>query len=146
MILFFSLRKRHFVLSVIQLSTRQVDKNSKDAGLLQEVTEKMVKGFIRLARFRLRLKILHKTNLTFWLIIQYWLINPCYNNWSFCDNNSHTRARWGIANPDEFWTAEEVSVYQHIPQSTFYKIAQAKVLPGFKVGIHWRFRRDTIIN
>jgi len=32
-----------------------------------------------------------------------------------------------------------------IPQSTIYKLAQDKVLPGFKVGKHWRFRRETIL-
>lgn len=46
---------------------------------------------------------------------------------------------------DEFWTAEEVSTYLRIPQSTIYKLAQDKVLPGFKVGKHWRFRREAII-
>lgn len=46
---------------------------------------------------------------------------------------------------DEFWTAEEVSNYLRIPQSTIYKLAQDKVLPGFKVGKHWRFRRETIL-
>jgi excisionase family DNA binding protein len=51
-----------------------------------------------------------------------------------------------MAGMDEFWTAEEVSNYLRIPQSTIYKLAQDKVLPGFKVGKHWRFRRDTIIN
>jgi len=51
-----------------------------------------------------------------------------------------------MADTDEFWTAEEVSVYLRIPQSTIYKLAQDSVLPGFKVGKHWRFRRDTIIN
>jgi len=51
-----------------------------------------------------------------------------------------------MAETDEFWTAEEVSNYLRIPQSTIYKLAQDKVLPGFKVGKHWRFRRDTIIN
>lgn len=44
----------------------------------------------------------------------------------------------------EFWTAEEVSKYLRIPQSTVYKLAQDKVLPGFKVGKHWRFRESTI--
>lgn len=44
----------------------------------------------------------------------------------------------------EFWTAEEVSKYLRIPQSTVYKLAQDKVIPGFKVGKHWRFR-ETII-
>ena len=44
----------------------------------------------------------------------------------------------------EFWTAEEVSKYLRIPQSTIYKLVQDKRLPGFKVGKHWRFRKDTI--
>lgn len=46
---------------------------------------------------------------------------------------------------DEFWTAEEVSTYLRIPLSTIYKLAQDKILPGFKVGKHWRFRRKTIL-
>jgi excisionase family DNA binding protein len=51
-----------------------------------------------------------------------------------------------MADTDEFWTAEEVSNYLRIPQSTIYKLAQDKVLPGFKVGKHWRFRRETILD
>ncbi len=50
-----------------------------------------------------------------------------------------------MANMEEFWTAEEVSSYLRIPLSTIYKLAQDKVLPGFKVGKHWRFRRETIL-
>ena len=50
-----------------------------------------------------------------------------------------------MAETDEFWTAEEVSNYLRIPQSTIYKLAQEKMLPGFKVGKHWRFRRATIL-
>ncbi|RJQ39906.1 MAG: DNA-binding protein [Anaerolineaceae bacterium] len=50
-----------------------------------------------------------------------------------------------MAETDEFWTAEEVSSYLRIPQSTIYKLAQDKVLPGFKVGKHWRFRRDAVL-
>ena len=46
---------------------------------------------------------------------------------------------------DEFWTAEEVSTYLRIPLSTIYKLAQDKILPGFKVGKHWRFRQKTIL-
>jgi excisionase family DNA binding protein len=46
---------------------------------------------------------------------------------------------------DEFWTAEEVAQYLRLPQSTVYKLAQDKVLPGFKVGKHWRFRRESIM-
>ena len=45
---------------------------------------------------------------------------------------------------NEFWTAEEVSAYLRIPLSTIYKLAQDKVLPGFKVGKHWRFRGESI--
>jgi excisionase family DNA binding protein len=51
-----------------------------------------------------------------------------------------------MAEMDEFWTAEEVSEYLRIPLSTIYKLAQDKVLPGFKVGEHWRFRRATILD
>ena len=50
-----------------------------------------------------------------------------------------------MAETDEFWTAEEVSNYLRIPQSTIYKLAQDKVLPGFKVGKHWRFRIETVL-
>ncbi len=50
-----------------------------------------------------------------------------------------------MAEMDEFWTAEEVSAYLRIPQSTIYKLAQDKVLPGFKVGKHWRFRIETVL-
>ena len=45
----------------------------------------------------------------------------------------------------DFWTAEEVAVYLRLPQSTVYKLAQDKILPGFKVGKHWRFRRDAVL-
>jgi excisionase family DNA binding protein len=45
----------------------------------------------------------------------------------------------------DFWTAEEVAAYLRLPQSTVYKLAQDKVLPGFKVGKHWRFRRVAIL-
>lgn len=50
-----------------------------------------------------------------------------------------------MADMEEFWTAEEVSSYLRIPLSTIYKLAPDKVLPGFKVGKHWRFRRETIL-
>ena len=45
----------------------------------------------------------------------------------------------------DFWTVEEVAVYLRLPQSTVYKLAQDRVLPGFKVGKHWRFRREAIL-
>jgi len=44
----------------------------------------------------------------------------------------------------EFLTAEEVAVYLRLPLSTVYKLVQDKRLPGFKVGKHWRFRKDSI--
>lgn len=42
----------------------------------------------------------------------------------------------------EFLTAEEVADYLRLPLSTVYKLVQDKRLPGFKVGKHWRFRRE----
>jgi excisionase family DNA binding protein len=47
---------------------------------------------------------------------------------------------------EEFWTAEEVAQYLRLPQSTVYKLAQDNVLPGFKVGKHWRFRQEAILD
>ena len=49
-----------------------------------------------------------------------------------------------MVEPGDFWTAEEVAIYLRLPQSTVYKLAQDKILPGFKVGKHWRFRREVI--
>jgi len=42
----------------------------------------------------------------------------------------------------EFLTADEVAEYLRLPLSTVYKLVQDKRLPGFKVGKHWRFRRE----
>ncbi len=42
----------------------------------------------------------------------------------------------------EFLTAEEVAEFLRLPLSTVYKLVQDKKLPGFKVGKHWRFRRE----
>lgn len=50
-----------------------------------------------------------------------------------------------MAEVGDFWTAEEVATYLRLPQSTVYKLAQDKVLPGFKVGKHWRFRREAVM-
>lgn len=44
----------------------------------------------------------------------------------------------------EFLTAEEVAEYLRLPLSTVYKLVQDKRLPGFKVGKHWRFRKESI--
>lgn len=43
----------------------------------------------------------------------------------------------------ELMTAEEVSEYLRLPLSTVYKLVQDKKIPGFKVGKHWRFRKET---
>jgi len=50
-----------------------------------------------------------------------------------------------MADIEEFWTAAEVAVYLRLPQSTVYKLAQDNILPGFKVGKHWRFRHEAIL-
>ena len=44
----------------------------------------------------------------------------------------------------EFLTVEEVAEYLRLPLSTVYKFAQGKLVPGFKLGKHWRFRKETI--
>jgi excisionase family DNA binding protein len=43
-----------------------------------------------------------------------------------------------------FLTAEEVSQYLRIPVSTVYKLVQDSVLPAFRVGKHWRFRKTAL--
>ena len=42
----------------------------------------------------------------------------------------------------EFLTAEEVAEYLRLPLSIVYKLIPDKCLQGFKVGKHWRFRRE----
>lgn len=44
----------------------------------------------------------------------------------------------------EFLTADEVAEYLRLPLSTVYKLAQDNVIPGFKVGKHWRFKSVSI--
>lgn len=44
----------------------------------------------------------------------------------------------------EFLTASEVATRLRLPLSTVYKLVRGKVLPGFKVGKHWRFRAESI--
>jgi len=46
----------------------------------------------------------------------------------------------------ELLTAEEVAQHLRLPLSTVYKLVQDKTIPGFKIGKHWRFRKDTIEN
>ena len=46
----------------------------------------------------------------------------------------------------DLMTANEVSEYLRIPISTVYKLVQEGKIPGFKVGRHWRFRREVFQN
>lgn len=48
-----------------------------------------------------------------------------------------------MAEINEFLTADEVAAFLRLPRSTVYKLAQDKIIPGFKIGKHWRFRKDT---
>ncbi|TET32848.1 MAG: DNA-binding protein [Planctomycetota bacterium] len=41
-------------------------------------------------------------------------------------------------------TIEELADYLKISKSTLYKLAQNGVLPGIKVGRHWRFHKDAV--
>ena len=45
---------------------------------------------------------------------------------------------------EEFLTASEVATRLRLPLSTVYKLVSGNVLPGFKVGKHWRFRAESI--
>jgi len=42
------------------------------------------------------------------------------------------------------FTIEDLADYLKISKSTLYKLAQNGVLPGIKVGRHWRFHRDAV--
>jgi len=43
-----------------------------------------------------------------------------------------------------FLTAREVATLLRIPLSTVYKLTQDQLLPAFKVGKHWRYRKESI--
>lgn len=49
------------------------------------------------------------------------------------------------ADSDEILTIEELSEYLKVSKSTLYKLAQEGILPGAKVGKHWRFHKDTVV-
>ena len=49
-----------------------------------------------------------------------------------------------MAIESEFLTAEEVADYLRIPLSTVYKLTQDQKLPAFKVGKHWRYKKQSI--
>lgn len=45
---------------------------------------------------------------------------------------------------DEILTAKEVSKYLKIPLSTLHWLARTKSIPAFKVGRHWRFKKEKL--
>jgi excisionase family DNA binding protein len=45
---------------------------------------------------------------------------------------------------DAVLTIDDLVIYLKLPKSTAYKLAQEGVIPGQKVGRHWRFHRETI--
>jgi excisionase family DNA binding protein len=46
----------------------------------------------------------------------------------------------------EIMTIHEVADFLRIPVSSVYKLAQAGKIPAQKVGRHWRFHRQTLVN
>ncbi|PIU39943.1 MAG: DNA-binding protein, partial [Candidatus Omnitrophica bacterium CG07_land_8_20_14_0_80_50_8] len=45
---------------------------------------------------------------------------------------------------DGVFTVQELAKYLRMKPLTIYKHASSGKLPGFKVGSHWRFKRQTI--
>jgi excisionase family DNA binding protein len=45
---------------------------------------------------------------------------------------------------DDIWTIVEVANYLRLNPQTVYRLTQQGQLPGFKVGRHWRFKREHI--
>jgi excisionase family DNA binding protein len=46
----------------------------------------------------------------------------------------------------EILTVDEAAELLRIPRSTVYKLAQLGKIPAQKVGRHWRFHRDTVVD
>jgi len=49
-----------------------------------------------------------------------------------------------VTEDNEFLTADEVATFLRIPLSTVYKLTQDHKLPAFKVGKHWRYKKQSI--
>jgi excisionase family DNA binding protein len=47
---------------------------------------------------------------------------------------------------DEFLTVEQAADLLRIPHSTVYKLAELGKMPAQKVGRHWRFHRNTLVD
>ena len=45
---------------------------------------------------------------------------------------------------DQVLTIQELSEYLKVPVSTLYKLVRKGSIPSFKVGKHWRFRKEAI--
>ncbi len=48
--------------------------------------------------------------------------------------------------PPEIMTIEDVAEFLRLPLSSAYKLAHAGKIPGQKVGRHWRFHRQTLVD
>ena len=49
-------------------------------------------------------------------------------------------------NDSQILTVEEVAEFLKLSKITIYKLVKKGVLPGFRVGNSWRFRKDKIID
>lgn len=49
-----------------------------------------------------------------------------------------------MSEDDSVFTVQELAKYLRMKPLTIYKHASTGKLPGFKVGSHWRFKRETI--
>ncbi len=48
------------------------------------------------------------------------------------------------AQDDQVMTVQELAKYLRMKPVTIYKHASSGKLPGFKIGSHWRFKKNTI--
>lgn len=48
----------------------------------------------------------------------------------------------GSMRKDDILTIKEVAEYLKVAEKTAYRLAAEGIIPGFKVGGSWRFRRD----
>ena len=62
----------------------------------------------------------------------------------FFSQNNEQLARRESAMPDKIMTLKEVAEYLRLKEKTAYRHAAEGILPGFKVGGAWRFRKADI--
>ena len=46
--------------------------------------------------------------------------------------------------PKDILTIKEVAEYLQVTERTLYRLAQQRMIPAFKVGNAWRFRREDL--